>query len=367
MTVLHLNSGNLFGGIEVNLLTLFRSRDLCPEMVPAVGVCFDAKPAEEYRKTGVPVYVFGGVRFSRPWTILPARRALARVLAEVKYDVVICHENWVHAIFAPVIRAARAKLVFWSHDRHPGSGWLDWLAHRTRPDAQVINSHYSAQQLLFPDVPTEVIYCPVAPPAPPSESRSVVRQRFETPPDAVVILQVGRWEAHKGHLALMAALGRLKDLPGWVCWQVGGAQRPEEHAYLDQVKAAARDAGIADRVRFTGWVPDVESVRCAADIFCQANMNPEPFGLTYVEALYDRLPVIAANDAGPKEIVTPDVGILVRPGDAPELADALAGLIRDPARRQALGAAGPKRAVKLCDPTQQLHRLTKLLHGESRT
>ncbi len=187
MKVLHLNPGNLFGGIEIFLLSLLRSRFLCPGMVPAVGVCFESKPAEEYRKTGVPVHVLGNVRFSRPWTILRARRALARVLAGANYDVVICHENWTHALFAPVVRATRSKLVLWSQDRHPGTGWLDRLARRTRPDAQIVSSRYSTEQLLFPDVTTEVIHCPVEPPEQPRVEPSVVRQQFNTPADAVVI------------------------------------------------------------------------------------------------------------------------------------------------------------------------------------
>ncbi|MFO0850421.1 MAG: glycosyltransferase family 4 protein [Gemmataceae bacterium] len=363
MRVLHLNAGNLFGGIEVNLLTLARFAHLCPGTAADYGVCFDVAAAAGLRAAGATVHVLGGVRLSRPWTVLAARRRLAAVLRRTRYDVVVCHEAWVHAVFAPVVRRAGPRLVFWAHDRHPAPlGWLDRLAARTRPDRVVVNSQYSAAAGLFPGVPSEVVYCPVAP-LPVTADRAAVRRRFDTPADAVVIVQVGRWERHKGHLAHVAALGRLRELPGWVCWQVGAPQRPAESAYQAEVRAAAGRAGVADRVRFVGWQPDLGAVLAAADVYCQPNTAPEPFGIALVEALYAGLPVVASDEAGPREIIAPECGILAPPGDVAAVADALAGLIRDPARRRALGRAGPPRARALCDPATQLGKLAAALRA----
>lgn len=368
MKVLHLSAGNLFGGIEVNLLTLARFRDKCPELAADYGVSFDAKLADELRQVGARVHILGRIRFSRPWSVLAARRRLASVLQETCYDAVICHENWVHAAFAAVVRRSGAWLVFWAHDRHDGpGGWLRWLARHTRPDRAICNSRYSTEAMpkFFPGIPCEVVYCPVAPlPEPADAGRAELRRRFETPGEAVVIVQVGRWEPHKGHLVHLEALGRLRDLPGWVCWQVGAPQLPSEHAYQDEVRAAAGRHGIADRVRFLGWQPDLGAVLAAADIYCQPNIRPEPFGISIVEAMYSGLPVVASDQAGPREIVTPACGILVPPGDATEVATALDSLIRVPARRQMLGAAGPTRAAELCDPAQQLAQFASAVAAE---
>jgi glycosyltransferase involved in cell wall biosynthesis len=365
MRVLHLNAGNLFGGIEVNLRTLARFRAVRPDIEMEYGACFDARPAEEMRLTGVRVHTFGAVRLSRPWTVLAARRRLSALLRTVRYEAVVVHGSWPHLVFAPVVRRFRKPLVFWAHDRYGAdAGWLDRLARRTRPDRVICNSHYTEAAMpgYFPGVPAEVIYCPVAAlPRTDGFDRLAVRRRFDTPADAVVVVQVGRWEPHKGHLAHMEALGRLKDVPGWVCWQVGAPQQASERAYQDDVRAATARAGVADRVRFLGWQPDLGEVLGAADVYCQPNTRPEPFGIAVVEALYAGLPVVASAEGGPVEILTSECGVLVRPGDAGALAAALGELIYDPKRRQALGAGGPLRAAELCDPSAAVTRLALAL------
>ena len=106
---------------------------------------------------------------------------------------------------------------------------------------------------------------------------------------------------------------------------------------------------------------DVPDLLAAADIHCQPNSAPEPFGLAFVEALYASLPVVSSDAGGVPEIVTPACGILVPPGDAEALRAALASLIADPERRTVLGAAGPARARALCDPQRQLELLEAAL------
>jgi glycosyltransferase involved in cell wall biosynthesis len=373
MRILHLNAGNLFGGIEVNLLTLARFRDARPDfpMEMEYGCCFDARPAAEMRQTGVRVHVLGAVRLSRPWTILTARRRLAALLRTETYDAVVVHGSWPYLVFAPVVRRCRQPLVLWAHDRYGTmGGWLDRLARRTRPDRVICNSRYTEHAMAdyFPGVPTDVVYCPVAElPRTAEFDRASICSRFETPESAVVIVQVGRWEAHKGHLVHVEALGRLKDLPGWVCWQVGAPQLPAEQAYQNSVRAAVERAGIADRIRFVGWQPDLGDLLAAADVYCQPNARPEPFGIAVVEALHAGLPVVASAEGGPVEILTPECGVLVPPGDSDALADALRELIGNPERRRRLGTAGPARAAELCDPVRAVERVARVfgqLEGE---
>ena len=365
MRVLHVGAGNLFGGIEVNLLTLARFRHECPEMDAEYGFCYDGKPANELRTLGVNVHIFGPARYSRPWTVVAARRRLAETLHERAFDAVICHETWVHGLFAPVVGRAGIPLVFWAHDRHPGSGgWLEWLARRNRPAQVICNSRYSAETIprFWPGVPCEVVYCPVAPlPKPNDGARAAFRRQQGAADDVVVIVQVGRWEPHKGHIAHIEALAKLRDLPGWACWQVGAPQRAEEIAYFERVQALAQNRRIADRVNFLGWQRDLGTVLAAADIYCQPNIRPEPFGITLVEALYAGLPVVAANEAGPREIVTEECGVLAPPGDAAALAEALRAIICTPDRRALLGRGGPARAKAICEPARGLSNFWAIL------
>src|SRR5688572_14365231 len=103
LRVLHLYAGNLYGGVERLLVTLARERHHCAEMETQFGFCLDGRVAAELREVGVPVHLLGNVRFSRPWTVLRARRKLHRFLQECQVNLVICHGCWAHALFAPAV------------------------------------------------------------------------------------------------------------------------------------------------------------------------------------------------------------------------------------------------------------------------
>ena len=77
MRLLHVYSGNLYGGIEAILVSLARYRALCPGLAQEFALCFDGRLSRELQTLGVPVHSVGEVRASRPLTIQRARRALA--------------------------------------------------------------------------------------------------------------------------------------------------------------------------------------------------------------------------------------------------------------------------------------------------
>jgi glycosyltransferase involved in cell wall biosynthesis len=370
LRVLHCYSGNLYGGIETLLATLARRRDVRPDLIPEFALCFEGRLADELRAAGATPHRLEPVRFSRPWTVLRARRRLARLLAERPFDVVVAHACWPHALFAPEVRRAGRPLAFWMHDGATGRHWIERLAARTPPDLVLANSRSTAATLpqLFPTAPAEVLYYPVEPP--PAVDRASTRARVQAALgaglDDVVIVQVSRMEPWKGHALLIRALTLLRDRPGWVAWIAGGAQRPHELSYLDRLRDQAQAAGIGERVRFLGQRSDVPDLLAAADIHCQPNLGPEPFGIAFVEALYAGLPVVSTRMGGAAEIVSEDCGRLVPPDDAPALAEALGALIDDPSARARLGAAGPARARALCDPALALGRLHDLLAGLAR-
>jgi glycosyltransferase involved in cell wall biosynthesis len=188
-----------------------------------------------------------------------------------------------------------------------------------------------------------------------------VRRELNTPEDAVVVVQVSRIEPWKGQLLHLEALGRLRMLPNWICWFVGGPQRPEEKQYFEEMHRAAVRLGIADRVRFLNERSDVPRLLSAADIYCQPNIGPEPFGITLVEALNARLPVVTTAIGGANEILDEKCGLLVAPCNAPELAAALQRLIEDTELRQQLGQQGPARARHLCDPLARIREFCGIL------
>jgi glycosyltransferase involved in cell wall biosynthesis len=327
----------------------------------AIGVFFQVRLRGDLRATGAPVHLLGNVRIRWPWTVWRARRRLAELLAQERPDVAICHSCWPHVLFAPVVRSRGLPLAFWAHDAYSGRHWLERWCRRTRPDIILANSGFTRSRTanLFPGVPGVVVHQPV-PPLPSAGrqgNRSCVRESLHTPRAAVVIAQACRLERWKGHGLLLDALGRLADVPGWVCWIAGGVQRPSEEAYFAELRHQAAGLGIGQRVRFLGQRADVPDLLAAADIHCQPNTGPEPFGVAFVEALHAGLPVITTALGGALEIVDDRCGILVPPGSAEDLAGALLRLIRDSGLRERLGRNGPIRAREVSDPVPQLYKI----------
>jgi glycosyltransferase involved in cell wall biosynthesis len=191
--------------------------------------------------------------------------------------------------------------------------------------------------------------------------RETIRRSLQTPVDDVVIVQVSRLEAFKGQRVLLRALSELQGLQRWTCWIVGGAQRAEDLEYLRDLQALARDLGVADRVRFTGERADVPSLLSAADVYCQPNLEPEGFGLTFIEAMMAGLPVVTSPIGAAEEIVNESCGVLVSPNDVSGLADALRLLVINSGVRARLGAEARKRPDELCNPALQMRRIQAVL------
>jgi glycosyltransferase involved in cell wall biosynthesis len=366
MRVLHIDAGNLYGGVQTLLLTLARYRHLCPDMTPEFALCFDGRVERELIGQGVPFHDLGQVRIRYPFSVWRARRCLQEILASGRFDAVVCHNIWPQVVFGPTVRRAGTPLVFWAHNMVDGRYWLERWARRTEPQLILCNSRFTEDTLitLYPGVPTELIYPPVAPSGPVElEARDIVRGELNTAPDAFVIIQVSRLEEWKGHRTLLNGLGMIQNVPDWTCWIVGGVQRAHEAHYLDELKNLAADLQISDRIRFVGQRSDVPRLLAAADVFCQPNSGPEPFGIVFVEALYAGLPVLATAIGGAQEIVDTSCGRLVPPADAAALRDALTELISISGVRQRLGSRGPARARALCDPQQQLLRMQSVLNN----
>ena len=375
MRVLHVHSGNLYGGVETFLLSLARFRALAPSMEMSVALTSDGRIAADLRHAGVPVTILGDARISRPFTVRRARRALASLVRSQRPDIMVCHQAWPLALLGPVAHRHSIPLVLWMHmaaSRH----WLDRLAWRVGPDTIVCNSRFTASTLPTSEIPVDVVYAPVDQHGPPERGhhrksttspRSVQLQPDlgEAPSEhtngGAVIIQVSRMEPLKGHAVLLDALGQLRERTGWVCRLAGGAQREHESQYMASLRARAAALGIADRVEFLGERSDVRRLLTGSDIYCQPNIEPDAFGISLIEAMAAGLPVVTSALGGAKEIVDETCGVLVAPRDAATLASALSALLDDRGRRERLGANGPARARALCDPAAQMPRIAEVL------
>jgi phosphatidylinositol alpha-mannosyltransferase len=99
-------------------------------------------------------------------------------------------------------------------------------------------------------------------------------------------------------------------------------------------------------------VTDHEKARLlrSAAVLCAPSLRSESFGLVIAEAFAAGVPVVASDVAGYRELVRPDCGRLVPPGDPDALADALRALLSDRPARVAASAAARRRAQELAWP-----------------
>ncbi len=109
----------------------------------------------------------------------------------------------------------------------------------------------------------------------------------------------------------------------------------------------AQALGIADDVRFTGFVPDEElpNYYALASLYLHT-CKRESFGLSVLEACAAGLPVVAVDEGGPREIIANgESGLLVEP--TPEaIATGALGLLGDDRRRRAMGEAAQQRVAE---------------------
>lgn len=351
MRVLHVTAGNLFGGIERMLLTVMASTQA--ETEHRIAACFDGRLARELRAAGTPPSILGDARFSRPVAMWRARRALKKLIAAFDPAAVIAHAPWSSVLAAPVVRRAGIPLLMWVHDAPAPETFLERRVATAPPDRFICNSRYTAALVSrwLPSIPADVIHPPVpaARPVDAAERRAI--RTAEGAGDATtVILLAARMEAWKGHGVLVDAAAALRgDVMVWIA---GGAQRPAETRYVEALRTRASAAG--GRVRLLGERTDVPRLMAAADVYCQPNTVPEPFGVSLVEALAAGIPAVTPALGGAADIVDDTCGVLLAESSPASVAAALQPLIDDPSRREALGSHGPSQARRLSDPAARL-------------
>jgi glycosyltransferase involved in cell wall biosynthesis len=154
------------------------------------------------------------------------------------------------------------------------------------------------------------------------------------------LLCVGRLIPIKGHLVLLRAFAEArKEVPELELHIAG--RGPLEPA----LKALCRELEIVDAVRFLGYVAPVQRAIEQASVIVVPSMG-EGFGMVALEAMERARPVIAASIGGLGELVEDGVtGLLVPPGEAERLRDAIVRLAQDPERCRQMGEAGRRRAL----------------------
>lgn len=297
-----------------------------------------------------PVVVNSYDLFKYPDYTLPLSVKMAEVSRDQALDVLHVHYAVPHATAAVLAREMlhaerRLKIITTLHGtdttllgRDPGYGPA--IRHALEhSDAITTVSEFMRTEtvrLLGVQRPIEVIHNFFEPRAA-EHDRAEVRRELGLTADEGMLLHLSNLRPLKRIDLLVDTLARLR--PQADCRLVvlaGGDPAP--------LLAAARRAGVADRVIVREKVTDIEGYLQAADVGLFTS-EVESFCLSILELMSLGCPSAAFAVGGIPEVSSHNgTGLLVPFGDTAALAAGIAGLLRDPARRAALGRAARQRA-----------------------
>jgi glycosyltransferase involved in cell wall biosynthesis len=188
------------------------------------------------------------------------------------------------------------------------------------------------------------------------ESRPSIREQFGIPSDALIAGIAARMNPWKGQRELIGAVSRLRETLPNLHVMILGADVPEIRQDFEQ---RARVGGIADRVHFGGYQNDIRPFLHEFDLFVHPSYG-EPFGLSIVEAMAMRKPVIACGTGGVPEIITHGRdGWLVEERSAEAVATAIATLLNDGELCRQMGVRARETVRDRFTPRQQSTAVTQ--------
>jgi glycosyltransferase involved in cell wall biosynthesis len=159
--------------------------------------------------------------------------------------------------------------------------------------------------------------------------------RTRQPDGPPVVLMVGRIGPTKGQLVLVRAARRVVDVRPDARVRIVGAAAFGADAYAANVLEEVHALGLAHAVELVGFTDDPRAELDRAAVAVHAATVPEPFGQVVTEAMAAGVPVVATRGGGVDEIVRTgadglDTGLLVPPGDADALAEAVLDVLDQP-------------------------------------
>lgn len=230
-------------------------------------------------------------------------------------------------------------------------------------------SQFTRQSLIEGGVPDSKIFTALNatdPDAfdPAKTPRGLIRRQFGLSDDTPLIGIVARIMLWKGHLELVEALAKVKQVVPNVRLAIVGKEDllavQGTESYAAQVRRRVVELGLEENVLWAGWHDAMPQVMADLDVVAVPSWE-EPFGLVVVEGMALERPVVGFRSGALPEIITEgEEGLLVPPKDTDALAKALIALLTDPKRRAEMGRKGRARVLRQFTPRRQAAEVEQL-------
>lgn len=172
-----------------------------------------------------------------------------------------------------------------------------------------------------------------------------IRALLDLPPSSDICLMLATYEERKGHAFLLRAFSEVvRQRPNAFLLICGSSHEHE----IRRVRSLVAQSGLAAHVRLESFRSDAMALLREADLLVAPSQAFESFGLTLVEAMARRVPVVATNVGGMPEVVKNGFGgYCVDRHDVSAFAEAVVSLLKDPGLRREQGERGHERYKKL--------------------
>ena len=349
--LLFVSSYRDLGGGETALLTLAQQLDKS-RWRPQLLVAGAGQLSAAWEAEGWPVHFTpwrnASVYFVPAlWARLPTSRRMERLLRSGDFAAV--HGDY-HSLpyLLPAARRAGIPLLWtcsgwWFRPRPWQYGFFRQPA-ATFASSRAIRDGFLGQPPFMPPESIELLPLGVdGERFRPRADVAHIRADLELTPETPLVLMLARFQAVKGH-EVFQAMARLiaRDMPSARFLVAGdNPHSAADRRYRARILERARqDPLLRERLRYPGFRADTERILAVADVVVCAS-DFESVGMVNLEAMACARPVVSTNRGGPAEtMIDGETGYLVPPGDAAALAARVLQLLRDPALRQRMGAAG---------------------------
>lgn len=171
--------------------------------------------------------------------------------------------------------------------------------------------------------------------------------------------RINRWKGQKLFVDMAKLVSEENDN---VEFLIAGDVYKGEDYILDDLKGYILESGVKDKIGLLGQVDNMSNFYKKLDIFVLPSIQPEPFGLVVIEAMNNKLPVVATNHGGPVEIIDNNIdGFLVDYKDAREMAQVVNKLIKDKELRNYIATNAEKKVKEKFNVSRYVDEISYIL------